>query len=202
MSRNPLTSFEQSLEREGSSLAPRYYCLRTLSSRYDAVAAASLRSYGMPVLSPRLKEVIRDKNNRSYEKISSLFPSYVFSKFDLRYFRSLAYVHGVATIVGQGSMPEEVAGEVIEEIISRIDPDGFVRLSKRGCKKEENLKAGDQVQISEGPFAGFTGVFVEGLSGGQRVKILLDALHKSPYSSTLQPHVELARADVSALTIQ
>jgi transcription antitermination factor NusG len=189
-----LEGFRKSLDKEGLAYDPRYYCLRTKGGRHDAAAAASLHALGLPVIFPLIKETVRDCNERLYQRTAKLFPGYVFAHFDVRYLRSLGYVQGVATIVGQGGQPEEVSPAIIDEIVARIGPDGYVRLDRmRGAGAR--LSDGAKVEIKGGVFAGFTGAFVEGLSSDERVTILLDSV----YRSTIVPRVQVHRSEVALL---
>ena len=60
----------------------------------------------------------------------------------------------------------------MEEIKKQEDEEGFVSLVKR----QESLNPGDRVIIREGVLEGLEAIFLEELSDGERVAILLDAI--------------------------
>lgn len=180
-------------EIERRQIDPHWYCLQTKGARYDAVAASSVSSYGMDCLFPRIKKPVNSAYGKQYTQPTALFPGYVFAEFDLGYFRSLGYLNGVATIVGQGGEPERVSRAIIDEILARIGEDGLVKLDEPGASPALDFKPGDRVEIIDGRFKGMTGAFVVGLSANERVKVLLDAM----YQSTIQPHVIFDRSQVA-----
>ncbi len=77
---------------------------------------------------------------------------------------------GVAYLVSFGDRPAAVADAIIEEIKSRENEDGYVRLG-RGQK----FAKGDRVKISDGALCDHVGLFQTG-TDNERVVILLDLL--------------------------
>ena len=74
--------------------------------------------------------------------------------------------------VGTRKQPLPVENSIIDGNRERMDDAGCVALEQRV------LEAGDTVDIFDGPFCGWSGVFVRDLSDGQRVVILLRALEQ------------------------
>jgi hypothetical protein len=75
----------------------------------------------------------------------------------------------VRAIVAFGGCPAEVPVELLHAIESRMQ-DGFVVL------QPPRLDIGQRVEITAGPFKGYTGILAAECSGVERVAILLDAL--------------------------
>jgi transcriptional antiterminator RfaH len=145
-----------------------WYAIYTKPKVEDNVSE-KLRQAGLEVYNPklRLQKYIR---NKYCTVIESLFPCYIFGKFDpIEYRRMISYTRGVRKIVGGLNAPWTLSEEIIELIRSH-EKEGFVRI---GC---DDLKAGDAVKIAEGPFAGLSGIFNKIIKGSERVLILLNAL--------------------------
>ncbi len=116
-----------------------------------------------------------------------LFPGYVFVRASLkRDYHTLRYTRGVSGFVKFGDLPLPVPDAIIGELKRRIREDGTVRMMSKPLKK------GEVVTISEGPLAGFEGVFVESLNDGERVALLLKGLNGV--------RVEINRLFVSTVT--
>jgi len=115
-----------------------------------------------------------------------LFPGYVFVHARLKKdYHRLRYTRGVASFVKFGDRPAAVPEEIIENLHARMHEDGTVKMFSRPLKK------GDPVRISEGPLAGFEGVFLETLNDGDRVALLLNGLQGM--------RIEINRLHVSTL---
>ncbi len=100
-----------------------------------------------------------------------LFPGYIFVQAVLKKdYHTLRYTRGVASFVKSGNRPAPVPEPIIEELYERMREDGTVRMFSRP------LLEGEKVMISEGPFAGFEGVFLESLNDGERVALLINGL--------------------------
>ena len=111
-----------------------------------------------------------------------LFPSYLFVGIESRW-RPLLSTFGVATVIMAGESPGIVPHAVIEQLRSRLDIDGLVRLPKR--------QRGDRVQIMHGPFAKRTGLY-RGMTARDRVRVLLSVM--GGHTTTLIAPQDLALA--------
>ncbi|HID55290.1 TPA: hypothetical protein EYP37_02085 [Candidatus Poribacteria bacterium] len=106
-----------------------------------------------------------------------LFPRYLFVRFDPDSdpsWPSIRYARGVVRIVsfGENGTPTPVPEAVIEEIKSRQDDRGLIRLGRLPSDPKE----GDRVRIADGPFKGLEGIFAEDLKDGERVIVLLSLM--------------------------
>lgn len=145
-----------------------WYAIHT-KPRQEAVAQSSLQREGIEAFYPRLrrKKTVR----RKYQwVIGSLFPNYIFACFDLAASgRFVQYARGIHRIVSFGGKPAAVDAAILEGIRRHCEGDVVTILPAA-------LKAGDEVEIQEGPFCGLRGIFERELSGSERVVILLQSI--------------------------
>lgn len=130
-------------------------------------AEFNLRNQGYVVYHPRLSvERIRRGRRRCCEE--SLFPNYLFIRLQrwVDNWHPLRSTRGVARLVGFGGEPQPVDDVLIDNIRRR--------LSERAT--EPALKAGQRVQVVEGPFRGLDAIF-QAYDGEQRVCLLIELLH-------------------------
>jgi transcriptional antiterminator RfaH len=137
--------------------------------RRESAAEATMQRLGVSVFLPRYRQRTILHGYRC-EVVRPLFPGYLFASFDpVESFHAVHYAHGVRGIVTFGDEPAEVAEELLTGIRRRMQGD-FVKLDP------PQIQPGQRVEIVAGPFAGYTGIFQETLSGAERVAILLDQL--------------------------
>lgn len=123
---------------------------------------------GVPTLNPLLRQK-RFRRNKIMESVSPLFPCYIFARFDpAARHRMVSYTRGVKYIVG-GPAPAAVPAEIIDAIKGKM-AGGVIEILP------EELDEGMQVQVREGPFKGFYGIFRRYTNGRQRCLILLENL--------------------------
>lgn len=78
---------------------------------------------------------------------------------------------GVKRLVGFNGNPTPLDEEVIDFLMQQADSDGII-------SARSNLRTGQEVQISGGPFDGLVGVIQEPPSAKGRVKVLLKLLSR------------------------
>jgi len=106
-------------------------------------------------------------------RIKSFFPCYIFSKFSVReHYRLIKYTRGVRKILENEFGPIPLEERIIQEIKSR-EENGLIVIKKKIIPP----KVGEKVEILEGPFKGFQGIFEKELSGSERVAILLKVVN-------------------------
>lgn len=147
-----------------------WYVIRT-KPKQEYRADSNLNAWGVEVFSPRIKERARKPfTGAPIEVAKFLFPRYIFARFDSEIFlHKICYTRGVHSVVSFGGIPVHITDETIWLIKSRIGLDGFVYIA-------EHFKAGDRVEVKEGPFKSFTGIFERELKDSERVSILLDTV--------------------------
>jgi len=139
--------------------------------RSEAIAHEHLLRQGYDCMLPRLRRARRSAAGTRHQ-VECLFPNYLFVYADTEH-TSLAPIRstrGARGVVRFGGVPAEVPVAVIEHIKQRIDAEnGFVRL------EAPNLRPGQPVRLTEGPFSGLDAVFVMN-QGTDRVRLLLELM--------------------------
>lgn len=127
-------------------------------------AERNLNVGGVETFTPLIKET---RANRNSPAIKPLFPRYLFARFNAsEMLHKISFTRGVQGLVKFGGTPVPVADEIIDLIASRMGEDGFVRVG-------DELKSGDRVRISDGPFKNFVGIFERHMKQSDRVMVLL-----------------------------
>jgi transcriptional antiterminator RfaH len=144
-----------------------WFVVRTKSHRED-VAKINLERRGVEVFLPRVQEFGR----RGVVRIAPLFPGYLFVNVSLvdAYYR-VVWTPGVRTFVAFGERPTPLQPAVIALLRQSGDEHHVIHTGPR-------FKVGDQVQITEGPFAGLVAIIERPCSPRGRVRVLLDFLRQ------------------------
>ncbi len=117
-----------------------------------------------------LVETYQWKCGKIVETIRPFFPNYLFSRLDLRlHYYKVKWTRGVSKILAAGNEPAPISEKVIRSIKEKIIKGNVVRL-------EDELKEGERVQITSGPFKDLTGIFQKKMSDSGRVRILLSLI--------------------------
>ncbi len=148
---------------------------------HEAGAQIHLRQQGFKTFLPRYAKCVR--HARQVKTVMApLFPRYLFVALDLRRdrWRSVNGTRGVVSLVTQDGAPAAVAIGAVEALRASCDDDGVMTF--------EDLRPGQSVRVTTGPFAEQIGV-LERLSGPERVRVLLGMMHG-------QVTVDLARCAV------
>ena len=116
----------------------------------------------------------------------ALFVNYCFVRTKMQW-SPACFAPGITRLIGnKGAPPDEVSDDVVDEIRSREDANGYVRLPE--LRKPRGLKVGDKVRLTGGLFCGQSGLVV-GMSNCERVAVLLSTLGK----------VSMSRKDVERI---
>lgn len=164
---NALPTLENVLSSADEDIS--WFCVRS-RTREEHIATASLRRLeGMEVVNPRIR--FRRPTARGPVWVTeSMFPGYVFARFNLRQSLDVVrYAFGVAGVVHFGIFWPIVPDDVIEGIRAVVG-DEEVRLV------EPALKVGDEVEVAAGSFAGFRGIVTRIMPARDRVAVLLEFL--------------------------
>ncbi len=145
-----------------------WYAIYTKPKQEDRVEE-NLSRASIEVFNPKLrrKKPVRGK----YEQvIQPLFPCYVFARFEpVKQYHMIKYTRGVSGILGNQGSPWPVGKEIIDIIKSRMTGDGVIVI-------RPDIKVGDKVEITEGPMAGFIGIFDREMKDKDRVVVLLNTI--------------------------
>jgi transcription antitermination factor NusG len=147
-----------------------WYVLRSKPLREMALWQQAV-SQGFEVFYPRIPAPAVNPRSR---KIVPYFPGYMFvrmvlEEIGLSVFQWMPYAHGLICF---DDTPADVPDALIDAIRARVDA-----IMAAGGELFLGLKRGDAVTIKSGPFAGYNAIFDERLSGGDRVRVLLELLN-------------------------
>jgi transcriptional antiterminator RfaH len=146
-----------------------WYAIET-KPKHEALAKALLDRLSIETFYPQIK---REKIIRRVRQtvIKSLFPGYLFARFDLKnQYRAVNFSQGVKRVVSFGVTPAVVDNAIIEAIKANISTDGFISIP------QVSICPGQKVMIQAGPLKGFEAIFEQEMSDRQRAVLLLRAL--------------------------
>jgi transcriptional antiterminator RfaH len=146
-----------------------WFCVRA-QPKHEHIAAANLQQhFQTEVFNPRIR-FKRATRRGPVWFTESLFPNYLFARFDWRTsLRAIHHAPGVAGVVHFGSRWPTIPEAVIEELRATVG-DAGVRIVG------ETLEPGDAVRISGGAFHGLEAVVTRVLPARARVAVLLEFL--------------------------
>jgi transcriptional antiterminator RfaH len=138
--------------------------------RSEAQALQHLERQGFECFLPKVQHQRRSLRGMQ-QTIEALFPRYVFlrARADGWTLGPVRSTRGVAGVVRFGQKAAHVPASVIAHIRSRIHADDCVQLDV------PELRVGDSVRVTEGPFSGLRAVF-HSHSGSERVRLLMEIL--------------------------
>ena len=137
--------------------------------RSEETAQIHLSTKGIEVFYPKLILPVV----KSGRHIVSLFPNYLFVRFDVssEYYQ-VVWCRGVKRVVSFGGTPAVVENSVVDFMREKADPRGLI-------PAKSNLKVGDKVQIANGPFKGLVGIIQEPPDTKSRVRVLMGILSRN-----------------------
>lgn len=148
---------------------PAWYCLHSKPKCEHSAASVLREMDGVETFCPRIR-FQRSTGRGKVWFVEALFPSYFFARFDVsRFYRAVRHSQNVIRVIEFGGNPVPVADSVIAHL----------RVEMNHCELREinvGIRVGDNVEVTEGPMRGLTGI-VESVHGGEeRVRILLEFL--------------------------
>jgi len=157
------------LDADHAGSAVAWFCLRS-QPKHEHIAAGHLRQMeGVEVFNPRIRYPRPTRNGKVIVN-ESMFPNYLFARFDWR--MSLARVHyapGVSGVVHFGDKWPTVPDQAIVEIRSLL-----------GCEGVHVVRdapaAGDEVVVAGGVFHGLEAIVTQVMPGKERVMLLMHFL--------------------------
>ena len=116
------------------------------------------------------EEVGKRRSGKFVTVRQPLFPGYLFVAFDkaLGHWRKVNSTFGITRLVSFGNEPAQVPLDLISQLMLRCDQSGKLLPPKL-------IKAGDQVTVTQGPFADFVGE-VETIAPDRRVWVLMEIM--------------------------
>ncbi len=154
-------------------MAKFWYALRVKPHKEKSVFHL-LDSQEVPLYFPQIK--VKPKNPRS-SKFKPYFPGYLFLNTDLTVVgqNAFSWIPGTQGLVSFGDQPAIVPNELIIELQEKLTALNKIHTDKL------DLKKGQRVRVTDGPFSGFEAIFDMQLPGSERVQILLAFLSKHPH---------------------
>ena len=152
-----------------TSATRRWYSVYSKPQK-EKFAQFHLQSKGVEVFLPQL--VMPQASVRS-RRVVPLFPSYLFVRIDVSSGES-AYVvwsPGVRYLVSFNGVPASIDDHVIDYLKDRADSTGQIQASS-------NLKPGQKVRVTGGPFEGLEAMIEQPPDGRGRVKLLMNLLNR------------------------
>jgi len=145
-----------------------WLCVKTQPKR-EHIAASQLELLeGVEVFAPRIRFKRRTPRGKVWFE-ESLFPGYVFARFDMLMFRAVSSAVGVRGLVKFAGKCAVVPASMIE-MLRTDSPEPIV------IPDEPLVKAGDETVVVEGSLMGLKAVITQVMPGGERVKVLLDMM--------------------------
>jgi transcriptional antiterminator RfaH len=162
---------------------PLWFCLKTQPKR-EHVAAAGLRSeLRLNCFAPRLR-FRRPTRRGPIWFVEAMFPGYIFAEFVYRErHRDVRYAVAVQQIVQFGDQVAVVDAEIVTALRRRTGEEELATL-------DQEIKVGEPIQITDGPFNGLEAIVTRLLPAKERVCILFDLLNRTveleaPFSSVI-----------------
>lgn len=143
-----------------SNAEHRWYAVHTYSSFENKVKTTIEKKVEIEGVNDRvssvlipLEPVIEIKNGKKHTVMRNLMPGYILVQMenDDVLFNMVREVKGVSGFLGSGDKPMPLSEEEIQRILNLMDD------SADKPKPEIEYSKGDQVKVTEGPFANFIG---------------------------------------------
>lgn len=117
--------------------------------------------------------------------IKPLFPGYMFVAFDRKNtpWNIINSTYGVSRLITFNSIPKSIPKSFINDLKKRCDSTGIIRAKRQ-------LKSGDQVKVSTGPFTNFIAT-VESIEADKRIAILMDLMGRRTKLTTKIDNLQL-----------
>jgi transcription antitermination factor NusG len=128
-----------------------------------------LQLKGLEVFLPRL---LFPESFRKRKRIVPLFPNYLFTRIRIpEDYYYVLWSHGVKHFVSFNGVPAPLDEKIVSLLMQQASPEGIITA-------RSDLKTGQEVEITGGPFRGLMGVIQEPPNAKWRVKILMKLLSR------------------------
>jgi len=149
-----------------------WYVIQTKPKKEEE-ATNYLSTKGVEIFSP-LIETFPSRNGRMNKEFKSLFPGYIFGKFDLTQdYPLVRWGRGVKCVLSFGGYPVPLSEEAVAIIKERTDGRNVIRM-------KHDFKPNDLVRIKTGPLKELLGIFERWVSDDERVRVLLNLIGYQP----------------------
>jgi len=141
--------------------------------RQENLARENLDRQGFVTYLP-LAQQTRRRNGRYMKMIEPYFPRYLFIQLntDTDNWAPIRSTLGVSQMVRFGGVPAVVPEDLINYLKENDDPNGIQQMI------QQDMSPGDKIEIVNGPFAGYSGIYQQQKSA-ERVAVLLEIVGKN-----------------------
>ncbi len=147
-----------------------WLCVKTQPKR-EHIAAGQLELLdGVEVFAPRIRFKRRTPRGKVWFE-ESLFPGYVFARFEPLMQRAVSSTVGVRGLVKFAGECAVVPESMIDMLRKEVADAEVVVIPD-----EPSVKEGDEAVVAEGSLMGLQAVIKQVMPGGERVKVLLDMM--------------------------
>ena len=138
------------------------------------IAVRNLENQSFGTFLP-LQEITKRKGKIFHRQIRPLFPGYIFVQLhpDQGPWRQVNSTRGVIRLVCLGAEPSVVSIELVETLMARCDKQSILRQTSE--KEPSQLHAGNQVQVTQGPFSGFITTITD-IQPNNRINVLIEIM--------------------------
>lgn len=173
---------------------PAWFCIRS-HLKHEHIAAAHLRQVpDVEVFSPRLRLLRSTRRGREW-CAESLFPNYLFARFDLESrLERVQYTPSVKMVLRFGDTVPSIPDAIIQELQRDLE---LTNSQVLVAAPEE----GEEVEVAAGAFKGANGRVTRVLPAKQRVEILLDLMGRSIMTELSLDLVLFKRKDAANLVL-
>jgi transcriptional antiterminator RfaH len=146
------------------------------------IASRNLLRQGFKTFLP-MEETTTKARGKFITATRPLFPGYCFVALDIALggWRQINSTYGVSRLLSFGATPASVPRGMVESLMLRCDDTGKIL-------PPEDLKPGDRVTLSKGPFASFIGT-IERIAPDRRVWLLMDIIGGQTKVTTHADHL-------------
>jgi transcription antitermination factor NusG len=152
-------------------MGTEWYAIQSKPHKEESLCGQLLAA-GLEVFYPKIRA---NPVNPRARKIKAYFPGYLFVKADLEItgLSVLQFTPFARGLVTFDKEPATVPEALITAIRKKVED-----INLKGGETLAALVPGQSILITDGPFAGYSGIFDVRLSGSERVKVLIELLSK------------------------
>lgn len=156
-------------------------------ARLEQVAVENLARQNFEAYCPNIA-LTKRRRSRLITSIEPFFPRYIFLNFDLASdnWAPVRSTRGVSGLVRFGGVPRQVPAELVMALKQNENTD------KLQIVKHNTWKQGDEVEIEQGPFAGYRCIF-ESERSADRVAVLLNIVGKQTRATLSKQDLQVPR---------
>jgi len=152
-----------------SGFDPTKWYLVFSKSRKEEFAESCLRLRGVDVFLPRL---LYPAALGKPKQITPLFPNYLFTRIrDAEQYQKVIWTPGVRRVISFNGFPACLDDNIVSFLMRHSTAEGVI-------PARSNLKVGQEIHVSGGPFDGLVGIIQEPPGSKDRVRVLMKLLSR------------------------